>query len=137
MSDQPSPQATTTTYVAFQHPGAFFSEESVTKVTTRNPERDAVKASDSVFAFFYFDIVTTVVDVAGERIETASGRRNISKTYYIDAELLTSVQVAALPGDNHILLSNMRGNGWDPIVRCRTGNFQPFEADKHELVTTG
>jgi hypothetical protein len=136
MSDQPSPLATTTTYVAFQHPGALFSEESVVKVMTRNPERDAVKAEGSVFAFFYFDIVTTVVDVAGERIETASGRRNISKTYYIDAELLTSDQVAALPGDNRILLRNMRYNGWDSIVRCRTGNFQPFEQDRQEMVST-
>jgi len=130
-------QATTTTYVAYQHPGSFFSEETVKPVNARNPQQQADDAPDSAFAFFYFDIVTTVVDVECERIETTSGRRNISKTYYIDAELLTSNEVAALPGDHSILLSNMRGNGWDPIVRCRTGNVQPFEADKHVLVTTG
>lgn len=129
-------EATTTTYVAYQHPGSFFSEESVKPVDARNPQQQANDAPDTAFAFFYFDIVTTVVNVEGERIETSSGRRNITKTYYIDAELLTSDQVAALPGDHSILLSNMRGNGWDPIVRCRTGNFQPFEEDKHELLTT-
>lgn len=129
-------EATTTTYVAYQYPGSFFSEESVKPVVARNPQQQANDAPDSAFAFFYFDIVTTVVNVEGERIETSSGRRNIIKTYYIDAELLTSDQVAALPGDHSILLSKMRGNGWDPIVRCRTGNFQPFEEDKHELLTT-
>lgn len=137
MSNQSAPEVTTTTYVAFQHPGSFFPEESFVKVASRDTNRDAVEAPKNAFAFFYFDIATTVMNVAGERIETASGRRNISKTYYIDAELLTSDQVAALPGDNRILLSNMRANRWDPIARCRTGNFQPFEKDKHELVTTG
>lgn len=42
-------------------------------------------------------------------------------------ELLTSADVEALEGDHKILLSNMAGNGWDPIVRTRRGNFQPFE----------
>lgn len=129
-------EATTTTYVAYQRPGLFFAEEYVKLVDTRNLQQQVNDAPDSAFAFFYFDIVTTVVNVEGERIETSSGRRNISNTYYIDAELLTSEQVAALPGDHSILLSNMRSNGWDPIVRCRTGNFQPFDEDKHELLTT-
>jgi hypothetical protein len=131
-----SNEATTTTYVAYQHPGILFTEESVQPVDARNPQQQANDAPDGAFAFFYFDIVTTVVNVEGERIETSSSRRNITKTYYIDAELLTSDQVAALPGDYSILLSNIWYNGWDPIVRCRTGNFQPFEEDKYELVTT-
>ena len=131
-----TPEATTTTNIAYQYPGSFFSEESVNPVEARNPQQHANDAPDTAFAFFYFDVVTTIVDVEGERIETSSGRRNISTTYYIDGELLTSAQVAALPGDHSILLSNMRSNGWDPIMRCRTGNFQPFEAGKHELLVT-
>lgn len=129
-------EATTTTYVTYKHPGSFMSEESVEPVDVRNPQQQANDAPSSAFAFFYFDVATAIVDVEGERIETSSGRRNISSTYYINAELMSSDKVAALPGDHSILLSNMRGNGWDPVVRCRTGNFQPFEADKHELVTT-
>ena len=105
-------EATTTTYVAYMHPGTFFSEESIKPVDERNPQQQASDAPDSAFAFFYFDVVTTIVIVGGERIETSSGRHNI-------------------------LLSNMRDNGWDPIVRCRTGNFQPFETGKHELIKTG
>lgn len=126
-------QATTTTYVAYQIPGVLYSEETVEKVDVRNPQQAAKSAPNNAFAFFYYDVVKTVVDVEGKRIGTASSRLNISKTYYIDAELLTDDQVAALAGDNDILLGNIRGGG---IVRCRGGNFRPFEADKHELVTT-
>jgi hypothetical protein len=128
--------ATTTTYIAYQHPGSFLAEESVMPVGTRNPQQQANDAPDSAFAFYYFDVVTTIVNAGGELINTSSGRRNISNTYYIDAKLLTSDQVTALPGDNSILLSNMRGNKWDLIVLCRTGNFQPFIEGKHELITT-
>lgn len=42
-------------------------------------------------------------------------------------ELLTNVEVAALPGNHETLLSNMRSNGWDTVVRTRVGNFQPFQ----------
>lgn len=128
-------EATTTTYVVYKHPGSLFCEESVKPVDVRNPQQQANDAPDGAFAFFYFDEVTIIVDVEGERIETSSGRRNITGIYYINAELMTSDDVAALPGDRSTLLRNMRCNGWDPIVRCRTGNFQPFKVGKDELVT--
>jgi hypothetical protein len=129
-------EATKTTYVAYLHPGSFLLEESVKPVDARNPQQQANDAPESAFAFFYFDIVSATVSVQGEPIGTSSDRLNISKTYYIDAKLLTSDEVAALPGDHNILLSNMRCNGWDPIVLCRTGNFQPFAENDHELLTT-
>jgi len=136
-------EGTVTTYVAYLHPGSFFSEESVSKVPNRDPNQQTKDAPQSAFAFFYYDIVTSVVDVEGERIETASTRRNISKTYYVDAELLDYAAVEALaneegisPTSHRILLSNMHGNGYDLVVRCRTGNFQPYEPDKQELVSS-
>lgn len=119
--------ATVTTYVEYLYPGAFFSEESATPVTGRDPARIAREASASVFAFRFYDIATTTVTVGGEQVETRSGAINATARYYIDAEKLTAAAVEALPGDHKILLSNMRGNGWDPILRCRTGNFQPLE----------
>jgi len=73
----------TTTYVAFICPGEVYYEE----VSTRNLERDAGRFSFSVFALFYFDVVTAVVDVAGESVGTASPPRNVSKTYFDAAEL--------------------------------------------------
>lgn len=118
---------TVTTYVEYLSPGSFVSEESAVPVTGRDPARIAREAPASVFAFRFYDIATTTVTVSGKQVETKSGAINATARYYIDAEKLTAADVEALPGDHKILLSNMRGNGWDPILRCRTGNFQPLE----------
>jgi hypothetical protein len=129
-----STEVTTTTYVAYQCPGSFFANEYFQEVDARNPQQQAKDAPDNAFAFFYFDVVKVIVSLEGEHIETGSRRLNISKTYYIDAELFTFNQVLQLPGDYSILLDNMQRNGLGLVVRCRTGNFEPFDKDKHELV---
>jgi len=117
----------TTTYVRYLYPGSFFPEESVREVTGRDPERTAREADPAVFAFEFFDRVKMAVVASGEEVEVGSGAIRKSGLYYIDAEPMTSADVAALPGDHSILLSNMRSNGWDPVLRCRTGNFRPLE----------
>jgi hypothetical protein len=118
---------TVTTYVEYLYPGTFFSEESAHPVAERNPQRIAREAPPGVFAFRLYDIATTTVHVGGQQVVTRSGALNATGRFYIDAEKLTYADVEALPGDHRILLANMRGNGWDPILRCRTGNFQPLE----------
>src|SRR5262249_36223663 len=130
------PQSTTTTYVSYLMPGVFLSEEDVRKVSTRNPERDLEAAPTNSFAFFYYDVVTTIVDADGENVETTSGRRNISGRHYIDAKELDLDAVKALPGNHDALIANMEGNGWDPVLLCRTGNYQPLQ-DDDVLLTTG
>lgn len=40
-------------------------------------------------------------------------------------------QVRAMGFD--ILASNMRANGWPTVIRCRTGNWQPFDDDDRLL----
>ena len=127
--------AVTTTYIAYLTPGSFMSEESTRKVEKRNPEEDIKEAPEYAFAFFYFDIVKTSVKVGDEQVDTSSGRRNISNRYYIDAEVLDLKAVEALEGDTEILIRNMKGNGYDQVVRCRTGNFQPLD-EKDVLLTT-
>lgn len=121
-------RVSTTTYVSYLYPGLIVSNESNMEVPDRNPEREARReAADSAFGFSYFDIVSAVVEIGETLIQTTSNRRNISCTYYIDGEVLDIDQVAALPGDHQIMLDNMRCNDWDRVVRCRSGNFQPFD----------
>lgn len=131
-----SDQVTTTTYVAFLHPGVILTEETTSIVDARNPQQTARVAPNSAFAFFYFDIVSAVVELDGERIVTTGSRRRISKTYFVDAEVLGYDAVSALPGNNDILLSNMRSNRWNHVVRCRTGNFQEWDPSSQELVSS-
>jgi hypothetical protein len=127
---------TTITYVTYYCPGLLFPEETVKPVDVRDPQQQANKAPANAFSFYYYDIVRAIVYVDGERVETSSEPRNISKVHYIDAKLLNYDEVSALPGDNATLLGNMRGNGWHNVVLCRTGNFQPFDPARHQLVTT-
>lgn len=127
MEEALTAQVSTTTYVSYLYPGIIASGESTKEVPDRNPEREAREADDNAFAFSYFDIVSALVQIDETRIQTTSDRRNISCTYYIDGEVLDVDQVAAMPGDNRILLDNMRINEWDHVVRCRAGNLQPFE----------
>jgi hypothetical protein len=120
-------EPTITTYVEYLYPGSFYPETTARAVTTRNPERVAAEAPEGVFAFRYFDRASVTARIGGRDVKLRSGSLNQSGRYYIDAEELTMTDVAALPGDHSVLLSNMRSNGWDPILRCRTGNFQPLE----------
>lgn len=122
------------THVVYEHPGSFFAEESGRVVDHRDPQRAADSAPETAFAFTFHEIVTSTVVVDGEEVVTRSKPLNVSGRYYLGGELLTYAQVEALDGDHRILLSNMRGNGWDPIIRCRFGNFQPFR-DGDKIVT--
>jgi hypothetical protein len=124
-----------TTYVEYLYPGAFFPEESARPVPERDPARIAREAPANVFAFRFYDVAATTVIVSGQEITTRSAAINATGRYYIDAEKLAAADVEALPGDHRILLANMRSNGWDPILRCRTGNFQPLE-DGDVLIET-
>lgn len=136
MSSKSTPAAvTTTTYVAYLLPGSLVNEESVREVAARNPEEDIKNAHEYAFAFFYFDIVRTVVKVGSEKVETKSGRRNISGRYYIDGEVLDLKAVEALEGDHSTLIGNMQSGDYEQVVRCRTGNFQVFDKNEDVLLT--
>ena len=113
------------TYVEFEYPGSFFAETEVKAITKRDVRK--AKANKYAFAFRFFDIIEKEVTVGGEVKRVVSSRRNVSPTYYPGAKILDAKAVAKLPGDHGILLSNMRCNGWEKVVRTRRGNFQPFE----------
>lgn len=119
-------EMTLTTYVRYLYPGLMFSEESAHEVSERAPERIAQEAPSTVFAFTFYDVASTTAVIGGETVTLTSPAIRTTPRYYIDAESFTREQVAALPGDNSILLANMRNDGWDPMVRCRTGNWQPL-----------
>src|SRR5262249_9742468 len=99
---------TTTTYVRYLLPGAFFPEESVREVADRGPQEAARNAPDGAFAFAFHDRMSTTAD----GVTLRSDPLNVSGRYYINAEPLTAGDVAALPGNHSILLANMRGNRW-------------------------
>lgn len=118
---------TVTTYARSLYPGAFFPEDETQEVSERDPAAFARNAPAGVFAFSFYDVASLDADIDGQPVTLRSRAFRESGLYYIDAEPLTVADIEALPGDRSVLLSNMRGNGWATVLRCRTGNFRPLE----------
>jgi hypothetical protein len=119
----------TATIAEYKTPGTFFPEEGEIEVDSRDPKETLNRLPASTFAFRFVTLTwLTATDETGEEFERGPSRSNVTGWYYPGGELYDYATVAALPGDHHILLSNMQDNGWDPIVRCRTGNWQPFSS---------
>ena len=122
------------TYVEYAVPGILVSETSSRAVESRSI-RDAVSAAPaSAFCFKFYDRLTEVVTAFGEPKELHK-RVDESPLYYIGGTVMDAAEVARLPGDNAILLSNMRGNGYEFVIQCRTGNFLPFYLGEDVLVS--
>lgn len=121
----------TVTYVTFLSPGAFFAEQTSQAVPDRDPDHAAAMAPSYSYAFTFHDVVSCVAVLPdGDEVILSSSAREKSACYYIGGTLMTVPDVERLNddgGDYDILLSNMRSNGWLTVVRCRTGNFAPFE----------
>lgn len=128
------------TYVTLLYPGAFFPEESSRQVASRDPEAVAREADPGVFAFYFYDVAVTTAVVDGQERKMASAGFSQSGRYYIDGESMTAAELlqwsATAGGDHRILRSNMEANGWERMVRCRTGNFQPL-LDGDSVVSSG
>lgn len=111
----------TQTYITWFTPGSFVSNELTQPVDTRTLPK-AASIPKNAFAFRFFDRVETTADDG----ELLSGPvKNISGMHYF-GKSMTYDEVAALPGDMQILLSNMRVNGYERVVRTDLGNFQPL-----------
>lgn len=131
------------TYIEMLERGAVLPERHLHTVDGRDPRRDAKAVAGQVFAFRYFE-AAAVADRFGVLSECDLCRRwragdlsadleptNLSGFYYIDADLLSLADVRAMNRDGgyDILISNMQNNGWDSILRCRTGNFRLLRRD--------
>lgn len=108
------------TYVEFFYPGVFFDESSVVKVSSRDTRK--LRVPEQAFAFQFFDIMSTKEN--GVKMESKA--INISPMFYYGGRVMTLNDVRKEMPEARILISNMRGNHWKKVIRCRTGNFKPF-----------
>jgi len=106
-------------YIKFLHPGSFWPEETIIEIEDRSKIPEVPKTA---FAYEFFDMEETELD--GEKLY--GNRKNKSARTYL-GEVLTYEQVEKSVPDSRILLSNMKSNGWEKIVKTRMGNFQPLE----------
>ena len=105
-------------YVEFFFPGSFVSETSTQPVDDRRAIADLPKGAYG-YRFFAREEVK-------QGDEVLVGKNKDYSAYTFLGEVLTAADIAKLPGDHTILLSNMRCNDWPRVVRTVRGNFQPL-----------
>jgi hypothetical protein len=113
----------TITKAEFLIPGSLFPESTCITLDTLDPDAIAKRAPRGAFCFTTYEI-TEAPDLGPEYTVT-SRPRNRSGRFYLGGELHDIDQVRALGLDT--LVANMRANGWATVIKCRTGNWQPFE----------
>lgn len=105
-------------YVTFLYPGSFVAEESSKEIDSREGK---IKAPKTCFAYYLWD--REEHEVNGELLKGSV--KNKSGLLYF-GEVMTIQEVEEKVPNNKILISNMRINKWNKVVRTRTGNFQPL-----------
>lgn len=103
-------------FVTFYSPGSFVHEETTKPIDSWNIEK-AVKMSkeikeryDAIPHSFQFK-----TRIRGDH-DLDSKVSKVSKTYFLGGEILTLAEVKEKMPDERILISNMKGNGWDKII---------------------
>lgn len=104
-------------------PGTLFPEEYTKPLTAHDPQEALALANEYVYCFMLYDTEEIPTDL-GPEFKITAVPKNRSSRYYIGGELFTHDEVVALGVDT--VAANMRGNNWDTVIRCRTGNWQPF-----------
>ena len=100
-------------FVTFYYTGSFMSEETTEEISTRS-EIDIPKYA---FCYQFHD------EVGGEKI-------NKTGRYYLgEVQNIEQVQSLNTDGKLDILISNMKSNKWDLVIKTRLGNYQPFTDD--------
>jgi hypothetical protein len=114
-----------------QYPGSFFPEEGRPVVLLSDDPHTAIETVSDDGRWFALDVRTTTQKrwTDGDGGETWTTVGELARYRIYVGEALTAADVERLDDgqDYSILLSNMRGNDWQRVVRTRCGNFQPVE----------
>ena len=115
------------------YPGSFFSEEGEA-IRIDNP--GTAVALDAVDPAGWFALEVT--DAWWQRWSTDEGdvewrpcketvATPVNRHRIYRGTTHTLAEVESWGNEFRTLAANMRGNGWDPIVKTRRGNYQPVE----------
>jgi hypothetical protein len=117
------------------YPGIFFPEDGRPVELADDDPQTALATMSDDDQWFALDVRTTsekrwTDGDGGELWRTAA---ELFRYRIYVGEALTAEDIEQLDDgeDYSILLSNMRGNGWERVVRTRRGNFQPVEPVDH------
>jgi len=109
-------------YVRLFFPGVFFAETSECIIKTRDVNN--ITIPDNCYGYMFYDREETML----HGVELQSGEINKTGIHYFGRAMTLAEVKKELPSER-ILIFKMENNGWDRVVKTRTGNFQPFEED--------
>ncbi len=111
------------------YPGSFYPEDGRPVQIPDADSSTALAAVGDDDGWFAIEVRTRLEkrweDGAGGVMWQPTGSSNSYRIYVGEVPV---ADVERLDGDHSILLSNMRGNGWERVVLTRRGNFQPLES---------
>ena len=118
-------QKTLKKWVTFSHPGSFMSETTSRNVNSFDPH--AIEWPPSAYAFAFYQR-EDVIDGS----ETYVGKaEQVGPTYYHpNTEKYDIEGVKRFFPEATILISNMECNGYEYVVKCRAGNWQPYNSNE-------
>lgn len=108
-------------------PGSFFNEDASRTLDAYDPDEAVSKAPANAFCFTLCEV--PIPPDLGPEFTVIPKPRRRSGRYYIGGTVHTLAEVQAMTAGVGVLADNMRANRWDHAIRCRTGNWQPFEDD--------
>ncbi|MBI2268615.1 MAG: hypothetical protein HYU80_04245 [Candidatus Blackburnbacteria bacterium] len=114
-------------------PGTLFSESDVVELHGRSVEELARTVNNNVFAIVTYKVLEGTFETNGKTVKVTSERFDVSPRTYIGGEVYNLQQVKAMSVDE-TLVNNMVVNKWPQVIKCRTGNWQPFEPNKGEIL---
>jgi hypothetical protein len=108
-------------YIEYYYPGILFSESSKEDVESFDPSELTIP--DACFGFEYHSVEEIFID---EKWRPLTETNKSHGMIYPDGEIFDEEKLIAENQNKGFLLDNMRGNGWNLVVRTKVGNFQPF-----------
>lgn len=104
-------------------------EISLVEVASRDIRDLKLEIPEDVYAIQFFDENEIPFQIKSERgwetILVSGGRYNVSSRYYIGGEIVNISEIK----DDSTLSYYMNQNEWEYMIKCRTGNFEPFGAE--------
>ena len=119
-------------HVRPMYPGSFFPEEGSSVRIDEDTDVAALARYLDDDQWFCIEVTTAQwrrwTSDGMEKWMVDADQQATRRRIYVGDRLAVD-DIEALDGQHDILLANMRGNGWDHVVRTRRGNFQSIEGD--------
>ena len=108
-------------YVKYLYPGTFFNEERISPIDSVKD----IEVPDTAYGYQTFkrEILTS----PETENECKSASFDHTAVEYVDADYYTLKQLKEHFPEEHVLISNIEGNGYRGAIRTRRRNWQGWE----------